>query len=97
MSWDADLAAKAKNYANSRIGDCNLIHSGPGENLAKGDGDFTGRRAVELWVAEKPNYDYAANKCVGGQCCGRARCNNGWWFVCCNYAPLCNIIGRRPY
>ncbi|XP_055819919.1 pathogenesis-related leaf protein 4-like [Solanum dulcamara] len=113
MSWDAGLETKAQNYANSRRGDCNLIHSGPGENLAKGSGDFTGRRAVQLWVAEKSDYNYASNQCNGGKMCGhytqvvwrssvrlgcgRARCNNGWWFICCNYAPPGNYIGQRPY
>ncbi|MCD7452805.1 hypothetical protein HAX54_018246 [Datura stramonium] len=67
MSWDPALATKAQNYANSRTGDCNLIHSGPGENLAKGSGDFTGRRAVQLWVAEKPDYNYATNQCASGK------------------------------
>lgn len=112
MSWDAALATKAQNYANSRRGDCHLIHSGPGENLAKGSGDFTGRSAAQLWVAEKPNYNYGSNRCVGGPCghytqviwrnstrlgCARARCDNGWWFICCNYAPPGNFIGQRPY
>ncbi|KAK4349061.1 hypothetical protein RND71_031816 [Anisodus tanguticus] len=113
MAWDTSLASKAQNYANSRRGDCNLIHSGPGENLAKGSGDFTGRRAVELWVAEKPNYNYGTNQCAAGkQCghytqivwrnsvrvgCGRASCNNGWWYICCNYAPPGNYVGQRPY
>ncbi|KAH0632657.1 pathogenesis-related leaf protein 4-like [Solanum tuberosum] len=113
MSWDGALATKAQKYADSRRGDCNLIHSGSGENLAKGSGDFTGRSASELWVAEKPNYNYDTNKCASGKVCGhytqvvwrtsvrlgcgRARCNNGWWFICCNYAPSGNIVGRRPY
>ncbi|KAF9675766.1 hypothetical protein SADUNF_Sadunf09G0067000 [Salix dunnii] len=68
--WDSSVAAYALNYANSRISDCNLVHSdGPyGENLAKGSGSFTGTAAVNLWVAEKPHYDYASNSCVGGQC-----------------------------
>ncbi|KAK4731052.1 hypothetical protein R3W88_024040 [Solanum pinnatisectum] len=113
MSWDAGLASRAQNYANSRTGDCNLIHSGAGENLAKGSGDFTGRAAVQLWVAEKPNYNYGTNQCASGQVCGhytqvvwrnsvrlgcgRARCNNGWWFISCNYDPVGNWAGQRPY
>ncbi|KAM1003071.1 hypothetical protein FF1_003378 [Malus domestica] len=71
--WDNAVAAYAQNYANSRIGDCNLVHSNSngtyGENLAKGSGSFTGVAAVNLWVAEKPNYDYNSNSCVGGQQC----------------------------
>ncbi|XVE67398.1 hypothetical protein DITRI_Ditri08aG0157100 [Diplodiscus trichospermus] len=29
--------------------------------------------------------------------CGRAKCNNGWVFVICSYAPVGNIEGERPY
>ncbi|KAI3448201.1 hypothetical protein Pfo_004866 [Paulownia fortunei] len=83
-----------------------------GENLAKGSGDFTGQAAVALWVEEKPNYDYPSNTCVGGECrhytqvvwrdsvrlgCARAQCNDGWWFVSCNYDPPGNVIGQRPF
>lgn len=112
--WDNTVAAYALNYANSRISNCDLVHSnGPyGENLAKGSGSFTGAAAVNLWVAEKPYYDYASNSCVGGQClhytqvvwrnsvrvgCARVKCTNGWWFVSCNYDPPGNYIGERPY
>ncbi|XP_061958512.1 basic form of pathogenesis-related protein 1-like [Populus nigra] len=112
--WDNTVAAYALNYANSRISNCDLVHSnGPyGENLAKGSGSFTGAAAVNLWVAEKPYYDYASNSCVGGQClhytqvvwrnsvrvgCARVKRTNGWWFVSCNYDPPGNYIGERPY
>ncbi|CAL5379235.1 unnamed protein product [Camellia sinensis] len=71
LTWKNIVAAYAQNYANSRIGDCNLIHSnGPyGENLAKGTGSFIVANAVSLWVGEKPYYDYKSNTCVGGQDC----------------------------
>ncbi|KAJ7946846.1 Pathogenesis-related protein 1 [Quillaja saponaria] len=98
ISWDSTVEASAKTYANSRISDCNLVHSDNsyGENLAKGGGSFTGTAAVNLWVAEKPYYNYTTNTCVGGQClhytqvvwrnsvrlgCARVQCTNGWWFV----------------
>ncbi|KAK1583026.1 hypothetical protein Q3G72_020389 [Acer saccharum] len=83
-----------------------------GENLAKGSGSFTGTAAVNLWVAEKQYYDYNSNTCVGGQClhytqvvwrdsvpvgCARVQCNNGWWFVTCNYDPPGNYVGEKPY
>lgn len=112
--WDNTVAAYAQNYSNSRIGDCNLVHSnGPyGENLAKGSGSFTGAAAVNLWVAEKPYYNYTSNSCSGGQClhytqvvwrnsirvgCARVQCTDGWWFISCNYDPPGNYIGQRPY
>ncbi|KAJ4716075.1 Pathogenesis-related protein 1 [Melia azedarach] len=69
--WNDTVAAYAQNYANSRIADCSLVHSGGpyGENLAKGSGTFTGSAAVNLWVAEKAYYDYTSNSCTGGQQC----------------------------
>ena len=114
ITWDSTVATCAQNYANSRIGDCNLVHSNGsyGENLAKGSGSFTGTAAVNLWVAEKNCYDYNSHPCVGGQClhytqvvwrnsvrlgCARVHCNNGWWFVTCNYDPPGNYVGQRPY
>jgi pathogenesis-related protein 1 len=68
VTWDDTVAAYARNYANQRIGDCNLVHSGGpyGENIAWGSGDLSGTDAVGMWVAEKPNYDYNSNSCVGG-------------------------------
>ncbi|PIN16206.1 Defense-related protein containing SCP domain [Handroanthus impetiginosus] len=115
IAWDETVAAFAQSYVNSRLGDCNLVHSQNkqyGENLVSGVGDFTGQAAVNLWVAEKGNYDYNSNSCVGGEClhytqvvwstsvrlgCARAQCNNGWWFISCNYAPPGNIAGQHPY
>ncbi|WMV44847.1 hypothetical protein MTR67_038232, partial [Solanum verrucosum] len=89
------------------------LMGGAGENLAKGSGDFMGRAAAQLWVAEKPNYNYGTNQCASGQVCGhyiqvvwrnsvrlgcgRARCNNGWWFISCDYDPVGNLVGQRPY
>ncbi|KAJ0582989.1 putative CAP domain-containing protein [Helianthus annuus] len=72
MVWNATVAAYAQNYANQRIGDCNLVHSrGPyGENLAEGSGTFTGTAAVNLWIDEKRYYDYITNTCTNGQVCG---------------------------
>ncbi|KAK2998894.1 hypothetical protein RJ639_023340 [Escallonia herrerae] len=116
LTWDDAVAGYAQNYANQRIGDCALMHSqgGPyGENLAIGSGDFTGKAAVDLWVAEKQYYDYNSNSCASGEVCGhytqvvwrnsarvgcaRVQCNNGWWFITCNYDPPGNYVGQRPY
>ncbi|CDO97326.1 unnamed protein product [Coffea canephora] len=117
MHWDEQVAAYARNYAAKiqMANTCNnLVHSGGryGENLAAGTGDFTGLRAVNLWVGEKSKYNYQTNSCVGGVCghytqvvwrssvrlgCARVRCNNGWWYVICSYDPRGNIGGQRPY
>lgn len=87
--------------------------AGPfGENLAEGSGELTGTDAVSLWVGEKPNYDYTYNACTGGECghytqvvwndsvrlgCARVQCENGGWYVSCNYDPPGNVIGQSPY
>lgn len=72
LTWDNTVAAYALNYTNSRIGDCNLVHSGGpyGENLAEGTGSFSGTDAVKLWVDEKVNYNYDTNTCAAGKVCG---------------------------
>ncbi|KAL8208909.1 hypothetical protein R6Q57_008321 [Mikania cordata] len=72
MVWNATVAAYAQSYANQRIGDCNMVHSGGpyGENLAEGSGTFTGTTAVKLWVNEKTYYDYTTNMCASGHACG---------------------------
>ncbi|XP_050364643.1 pathogenesis-related protein 1C-like [Argentina anserina] len=71
-TWGDNVAAYAQRYANSRTGDCSLVHShGPyGENTAYGYGtsSITGADAVNLWLAEKPYYNHASNCCVGGDC-----------------------------
>ncbi|KAK9080142.1 hypothetical protein SSX86_001817 [Deinandra increscens subsp. villosa] len=72
LVWSEKVAAYARNYANQRRGDCNLVHSGGpyGENLAKGSGDFTGTAAVNLWVGEKASYNHNSNTCARGAVCG---------------------------
>ncbi|GAB2218003.1 hypothetical protein Droror1_Dr00001218 [Drosera rotundifolia] len=70
LTWDDNLASYAQNYANSRIDDCDLIHSdGPyGENLAEGSGSFTALDAVQMWVDEKIFYNPFFNICLFGEC-----------------------------
>ncbi|KAI3467157.1 hypothetical protein Pfo_023820 [Paulownia fortunei] len=84
-----------------------------GENLAMSSGALTGRDAVRLWVDERRYYNYQSNSCRNGEVCGhytqvvwrrsvrlgcaRVRCNNGNWFVICNYDPPGNVVGQRPY
>ncbi|KAL3538758.1 hypothetical protein ACH5RR_002124 [Cinchona calisaya] len=71
LTWDDNVAAYAQSYANERMNDCNLMHSGGqyGENLAASSGgEITATDAVNMWVNEKSNYDYSTNSCVGGVC-----------------------------
>ncbi|XP_062177576.1 pathogenesis-related protein 1-like [Alnus glutinosa] len=72
LTWDDKVAAYAQDYANKRIGDCSLVHSGGpyGENIAWGSADLSGTAAVKMWVDEKANYDYNSNTCAAGKVCG---------------------------
>ncbi|KAK1572516.1 hypothetical protein Q3G72_033915 [Acer saccharum] len=72
VTWDEQVAAYARNYANQHKGDCRLVHSGGpyGENLAGSSGDLSGTRAVQLWVSEKADYNYNSNSCAPGKVCG---------------------------
>ncbi|WCJ18571.1 Pathogenesis-related protein 1 [Euphorbia peplus] len=74
---------------------------------------FSGTAAVNLWVQEKQYYNYTSNSCIGGnQClhytqvvwrnsvrlgCARVPCNNGWWFITCNYDTPGNYVDQKPY
>ncbi|QCD76642.1 pathogenesis-related protein 1 [Vigna unguiculata] len=115
MKWDSTVASFAQNYVNKLKGNCNMVHSGGpyGENLAWSSGDLTATAAVNLWVGEKPKYDYNSNKCVGGECrhytqvvwrnsvrlgCAKVRCNDGRsTIISCNYDPPGNYIDQRPF
>ncbi|KAF3639011.1 Pathogenesis-related protein 1B [Capsicum annuum] len=115
LTWNDTLATLAHDYSSIRLADCELVHSDSpyGENLAMGYGDFLSVDAVNLWVGEKPNYDYASNSCKHDMCahytaviwnntlqvrCARLKCNNlDAWFVMCNYFPAGNVEGEKPY
>ena len=81
LVWDDTLASYANQYALSQDnpqGGCSgdLTHSnGPyGENLYwywTSSGTLaTPTDAVNAWISEKQDYDYASNTCVSGQECG---------------------------
>ena len=116
VTWSQTLATYAQNYANQRAGNCRpLVHSnGPyGENLAWGSPDLTGTAAVNMWVAEKADYNYATNTCASGKVCGhytqvvwrnsiqigcaKVQCTTGGAFIICSYDPPGNYVGQRPY
>lgn len=95
MKWDATVASYAQNYLNRLKGNCKMVHSGGpyGENLAWSSADLTGTASVNMWVAEKPYYNYNSNTCAAGKVCGhytqvvwrnsvrlgcaKVRCNDG--------------------
>ncbi|KAG8059193.1 hypothetical protein GUJ93_ZPchr0002g25202 [Zizania palustris] len=71
LMWDERVAGYARRYAESRRGDCALVHSsGPyGENLFWGSGTgWSPAQAVGAWLAEQPQYNYWSNRCYGGMC-----------------------------
>ncbi|KAI9177340.1 hypothetical protein LWI28_013947 [Acer negundo] len=72
LTWNNTVASYAQNYANQRMGDCMLVHSGGpyGENLAGSTGNLSGKAAVGLWVSEKTDYDTITNTCRDGKVCG---------------------------
>ena len=94
VSWSTKLQSYAESYANQRIGDCKLQHSGGpyGENIFWGSGSsWKAADAVNLWVGEKNDYNYASNSCAAGKQCGhytqvvwRATTSIGCARVVCN-------------
>ena len=94
VSWSTKLQAYAQSYANQRIGDCRLRHSGGpyGENIYWGSStNFMAARAMNSWVGEKKDYDYGSNSCAAGKQCGhytqivwRASTSIGCARVVCN-------------
>ncbi|TVU28883.1 hypothetical protein EJB05_20419, partial [Eragrostis curvula] len=71
LLWDERVASYARWYAQSRRGDCALVHSsGPyGENLFWGSGTgWAPAQAVGAWLSERPRYNYWSNSCNGGMC-----------------------------
>ncbi|KAJ6796815.1 pathogenesis-related protein PRB1-3-like [Iris pallida] len=106
VSWDTTLEAYAKNYANQRVGDCQLVHSGGpyGENLFWGYGKpFDAADAVNSWVSEKQYYNYNSNTCAAGKVCGhytqvvwRNSVNIGCARVICNSGAIFIICSYNP-
>ncbi|CAN8257961.1 unnamed protein product [Cochlearia groenlandica] len=111
---DERVAAFARAYADRLKENCNLVHSGGpyGESLAMSSGNLSGIEAVELWVDERANYNYASNTCKGVFCghytqvvwrnsvrvgCAKVRCNNGGTIIVCNYDPRGNYVNQKPY
>ncbi|KAG9440036.1 hypothetical protein H6P81_020201 [Aristolochia fimbriata] len=110
MQWNETVAAFARSYANQRIADCRLVHSGGpyGENLFWGSGrEFTAADAVNSWVNERQYYDYGSNSCAAGQQCGhytqvvwRSSTQLGCARVRCNSGAIfitCNYYPRGNY
>ncbi|KAK2025753.1 SCP-like extracellular protein [Colletotrichum zoysiae] len=109
VTWNGTLAGFAADYLDDMSGDsCDFEHSGGpyGENLAKGYPDAT--RSVEAWGDERDDYDFDRGQFdeetghftqlvwrntsdVG---CGRKFCDDGQWYIVCEYWPRGNIVGQ---
>lgn len=75
--------------------------------------DWTPTDAVKAWADEEKYYTYFTNSCLAGQMCGhytqivwkstrriacaRVVCDDGDVFMTCNYDPVGNYVGERPY
>lgn len=106
QAWADDL--KANNNCNL-IHNPNRKY---GENIGAGSGRLTPAAIVGLWAAESVDYDYASNSCSPGRVCGHytqvvwarstevgcgaASCGGMSVWVC-NYNPMGNYIGQKPY
>ncbi|KAG9134873.1 hypothetical protein Leryth_001208 [Lithospermum erythrorhizon] len=78
-----------------------------------GDEYITPLATMDYWAGEEQWYDYNSNTCQQGQqCdhytqivwkdtrrvgCAKAKCDNGDTFWTCNYDPVGNIQGQKPY
>lgn len=111
-----EVAGYARNYAKRHARDrTRFINSdGPyGENLAWTFPNLTGTEAANMWVEEKPDYNYNSNSCEPGKVCGhytqvvwcnslrlgcaKAQCTTGGTLITCNYDLLGNYVGEKPY
>lgn len=125
LAWNPSLAATAAAWVAQCIDNDNngLIDHNPnrsnghpyyvGENVYASSGTATAQGAVDLWAAEKSNYNYANNSC-SGVCghytqivwrdtvelgCALGTCNSLQYksVIVCNYGPGGNVNGARPY
>ncbi|MEL6381760.1 MAG: CAP domain-containing protein [Cyanobacteria bacterium J06626_18] len=129
LVWSEPLAELAQDWADTLISESSgLRHRAAaerdngriGENLSSSYWSLAGgalrspQRAIQGWIEEKADYDYASNTCAVGKVCGHytqvvwadttevgcavARnedLTRDVWV--CNYAPMGNIVGQRPY
>jgi hypothetical protein len=125
LEWDASLAATAASWVamcQNTDGSPQIIDHNPnrsvgqpyyvGENIFAAGGTATAQGAIQSWMNEKPNYNYAANTC-NGVCghytqvvwrttlkigCAVGNCPNIQFpnSIVCDYGPGGNT-GGRPY
>ena len=113
LVWSDSLAARAQAWAEHLATIPEMVHSGPGENLA---GFFTDPTeptgGTSLWVAEKSNWrggvlteenwyptgHYTQMVWRSSQEVGCGVANDGGSSILvCRYNPHGNMIGQAPY
>ncbi|KAG6547132.1 hypothetical protein Mapa_011384 [Marchantia paleacea] len=83
------------------------------ENIYRSSLRSTPLDAVTAWVSEKKHYNYSTNSCATGKACihylkviwkrtkwvgcGSATCPDGGTLTVCNYNPVGNYMGQKPY
>ncbi|KAK8259431.1 hypothetical protein V6Z11_D13G055000, partial [Gossypium hirsutum] len=69
--WNNVVVRYAADYAEKRISDCDLVHSGGpyGENLAWSSTDLSGPDAMRLWIDEKDYYNFKSGVCDSSHVC----------------------------
>ncbi|KAL6745175.1 CAP domain-containing protein [Haematococcus lacustris] len=104
LSWDSQLQSKAQSWANNLASNCQLYHSGSGENLASGFASWAD--AAYAWYVEYKQYNYNApgySAAVGhftqmvwlgttklGCATANSKCSQGVIYVC-QYDPPGNV------
>jgi hypothetical protein len=126
LVWRAALEVTAQAWANACVDvvpPFGLIDHNPnrsnghpyyvGENIYASMTTALPTQAVQAWVAEAANYDYANNTC-NGECghytqvvwgntlelgCARSLCPGLVLrsSIVCDYGPGGNVVGQRPY
>lgn len=110
LVWNSAAYSVAASWAARCVYSHNPNRGNYGENMAWGT-SLTATGAMNLWLREKPYYNYATNSCSGGECrhytqivwrtttsvgCASARCGSYILHVC-NYSPPGNYANQRPY
>ncbi|XP_053099540.1 peptidase inhibitor 16 [Hemicordylus capensis] len=70
MSWDPELEALAKDYAEKCIWEHNKERGWRGENLVFMSGDLNIKEGVDIWYDEYQYYNMTTSECEEGQMCG---------------------------
>jgi pathogenesis-related protein 1 len=110
LVWNVAAYSVAAAWAAGCVYGHNPNADSYGENIAMGTG-LTATEAMDMWLSEKANYDYATGTC-SGVCghytqivwntttsvgCASADCGTDGIFHVCDYSPPGNVGDDRPY